>query len=256
MNKRSLVAPLLALGVAAPCGAAEIRVLSAAVMQTVFKEAAAEFERSSGHRVTFVYATMGAITERVLGGETADLIIGSTPSLARLAKEGKVNPTSTTTIARVGVGAVVPSGTAKPALASADDVRNALLGARVVVYANPAGGGAAGIHVAKVIERLGVADAVTAKTRFGAGGDVTEVALAQGAGTLGLTQISEIVGKPGAEFVGPLPEALQNYTGVAAGIPVGSSQPAAAAALISFLKGETAAAAMKRRGMQPVANGD
>jgi molybdate transport system substrate-binding protein len=247
---------LIGLAAAAPCAAEEIRVLSAAVMQTVFHEVTAEFERATGHKVFLVYATMGAITERMLGGENADLVVGSTPSIARLAKEGKVSATKVTTIARVGAGAVVPSGTPRPAFATVEDVRAALLGATVVVYANPAGGGAAGIHVAKVLERLGVADAVKAKTRFGVGGDVTEVALAQGAGTLGLTQISEIVGKPGAEYVGPFPDSLQNYTGVTAGIPVGSTQPAAAAALISFLKGEATAAAMKRRGMEPIANGD
>ena len=169
---------------------AEIHVLSAAVMQTVFKESISGFERSRGHKVVFVYATMGAITERLLGGESADLVIGSTPSLARLEKEGKVLPASLVTVARVGVGAVVPSGTPVPAFATPVDVRRALLAAKTVVYANPAGGGAAGIHVAKVIERLGVAGQVKAKTRFGAGGDVTEVALAQGPGTLGLTQIS------------------------------------------------------------------
>ena len=255
MNLRT--ATLLgSLAVAAPCAAEEIRVLSAAVMQTIFKEVADEFERSSRHKVVFAYATMGAITERMLGGESADLVIGSTPSLARLAKEGRVSAQSTVTVARVGVGAVVPSGTPVPAFATPDDVRQALVAAKTVVYANPAGGGAAGIHVAKVIERLGVGEQVKAKTRFGAGGDVTEVVLAQGAGTLGLTQISEIVAKPGVDFVGPLPDSLQNYTGVTAGVPAASTQPAAAAELIAFLKTPVARAAMQRRGMEPIANGD
>jgi molybdate transport system substrate-binding protein len=255
MNAK-FIAPLLMATAAATCGAAEIHVLSAAAMQTVFKEVLDEFERSSGHKVLFTYTTMGAITERVLGGERTDLVIGSSPSLARLVKEGKVRAESTAIVARVGVGAVVPSGTPVPPFATPDDVREALLAARTVVYANPAGGGAAGIHVTKVIERLGVSDQVKAKTRFGAGGDVTEVALAQGAGTLGLTQISEIVAKPGADYVGPLPASLQNYTGVTAGIPPASTQPHAAAELIAFLKTPPARAAMQRRGMEPIANGD
>ena len=250
---------LIAIGlliVAGPCAAAGIRVLSAAVMQTVFNEVAADFERSSGHRILFVYTTMGAITDRMLGGESPDLVIGSTPSLVRLAKEGRVAAQSTVTFARVGVGAVVPSGTAVPAFATPEEVRKALLESRTLVYANPAGGGAAGIHVGKMLERLGIAEQVKGKTRFGAGGDVTEVALAQGAGTLGLTQISEIVGKPGAEFVGPLPDALQNYTGITAGIPPASTQSAAAAELIAFLKSPASRAAMQRRGMQPLTQGD
>ena len=84
------------------------------------------------------------------------------------------------------------------------------------MYADPSGGAAAGIHVAKVIDQFGIAADLAPKTRFGRGGDITEVTLAQGPGALGLTQISEMVGKPGAEFVGPLPEGLQNYTGITA----------------------------------------
>ena len=250
-NAMKLAALLLA-ATALPCGAAEIRVLSAAVMQTVFKDVAHDFERASGHKLTFVYDTMGAITTRVLGGETADVIIGSTPSLARLVKEGKVDATTTLAIARVGVGVVVPTGTPKPAIASADELKSALLAAKIVVYADPAGGAAAGIHVGQVIERFGIAADLAPKTRFGRGGDITEVTLAQGPGALGLTQISEMVGKPGAEFVGPLPEALQNYTGITAGIPAHVTQVDAANALIRFLQGAAARSSMKALGMDPV----
>jgi hypothetical protein len=68
---------------------------------------------------------------------------------------------------------------------------------------------------------MGIAEQVKPRTKFGAGGDVTEVTLAAGSGALGLTQISEIVNKPGAEFVAPLPNEIQNYTGISAGIPTG-----------------------------------
>ena len=59
-----------------------------------------------------------------------------------------------------------------------------------------------------------------------------------------------MVGKPGAEFVGPLPDELQNYTGITAGTPAGAKAPEAVAAFIKFLKGPAAGAAMKARGMQ------
>jgi molybdate transport system substrate-binding protein len=243
-----------ALGIACaapqPAGAAEIRVLSAAAMQTVFGMVAGEFERSSGHKLVFVYTTMGAITERVLTGETADVIIGSTQSMERLAKVGRIDAGSRVTIAKVGIGAVVPSGTPKPPIGSADELKRALLGAATVVYAFPAGGGAAGIHIAKVIGQLGIAEQLKPKTRFGQGGDVTEVTLAQGAGAFGMTQISEIVHKPGADFVGPFPAELQNYTGVTAGIPAGAEPAPAVAELIGFLKSPAAIAAIKARGME------
>ena len=242
---------IAATGTAAPAAHAdEIRLLSAAAMQTVFGMITDEFERTSGHRLVFAYTTMGAITDRVMAGETADLIVGSTQSLDRLAKEGRIDPASRVTIAKVGIGAVVPTGTPKPPISSAMELSAALLGAKTVVYAFPAGGGAAGVHIAKVIEQLGIASQVKPKTRFGAGGDVAEVTMAQGAGAFGMTQISEIVHKPGAEFVGPFPAGLQNYTGVTVGTIAGAKPSEGVTALVRFLQGSSAAAAIRGRGME------
>jgi molybdate transport system substrate-binding protein len=65
-----------------------------------------------------------------------------------------------------------------------------------------------------------------------------------------MTQISEIVEKPGADFVGPLPDALQNYTGVAAGIPIGAARSEALVAFMEFLKGPAAVAVIRAKGME------
>jgi len=181
--------------------AAEIRLLSAASMQTVPHGVISEFERASGHKVIIDYRTMGAITERVLGGEQADLVISSPRSIARLVKEGRLDAASVTTIARTRVGMVVPESDAAVTIGSAEDLGPALLAAKAIVYANPAGGGAAGIHIARVIEKLDLADKLKSKTRLAAGGDATEVTLAQGEGAVGMTRVSEIVGKPGARLV-------------------------------------------------------
>ena len=231
-----LAASLLACGVHAACGD-ELRLLSAAAMQTVFKETAGEFERQSGHRLNIEYATMGAIDQRVMAGETADVVIGSLPSISGLV-----------TICKVGVGIVSPTSSPVPQIASVDALVRALVAARVVVYAEPSRGGAAGIHIARVIEKLGLADWLRPKTRVGGGGDVTEVTLAAGNGALGMTQISEIVGKPGARFIGPLPAEFQNYTRVAMGMPK-DTKPAAEA-FARFLGSATVVAAIKARGME------
>jgi molybdate transport system substrate-binding protein len=195
------------------------------------------------------YATMGAINDRVLKGETADLVIGSSQSISNLVKEGRIRQNSQMTICRVGIGVVVPAGSAKPLIRSVEEFKRALIEARVIVYAAPARGGAAGVHIARVIEKLGLAEQLKAKTRYGAGGDVTEVTLAQGNGALGMTQISEIVDKTGAEFVGPFPNELQNYTGIAAGIPVDMPASEPVLAFLRFLRQPVAVAAMKAKGM-------
>ena len=55
----------------------------------------------------------------MLAGETADLIIGSTQSMEGLALEGKIDPGTRVTFARVGVGVVVPTGSPKVSIGSA-----------------------------------------------------------------------------------------------------------------------------------------
>lgn len=223
-----------------------MRLLSAASIQEVFKQIIGDFERTSGHKVIIHYGTMGAITDWMRGGEEADLVISSLQSISALVKEGKIEPASQTTICKVGVGMVVPAGASIPAITTVEDFSQALLAARTIVYADPNRGGAAGIHIARVIQQLGIADQLRPKVRFGAGGDITEVTLTQGEGALGMTQISEIVGKR----VGPLPETIQNYTIFATGRPIGAKQSEAATAFLDFLKSPKALATMKAKGMQ------
>ena len=227
----------------------EIRLLSAASMQTVFKEIIGDFERQSGYKVNLQYSTMGAITDRVARGEEADLVISSPASISALVDQGKIDAQSKVIIARTGVGMVIPAGDSLPRMASLDDFKNALLAARVVVYANPAGGGAAGVHIARVIEKLGIAGELKPKTKYGVGGDVAEVTIAQGPGAVGLTQVSEIVGKAGMQFV-PVPDEVQNYTGFVAGTPSGAQPSQGVKAFIAFLRRPEAAAVMKSKGMR------
>lgn len=232
--------------------AAEIRLLSAASIQEVFKEIIGDFERASGHKVIIHYGTMGAITDWMRGGEEADLVISSQQSISALVVEGKIEPSSQTAISKVGAGMVVASGSAVPSVTSVEDFKRALLSAKTIIYADPSRGGAAGIHIARIIRDLGIADQLKPKIKFGAGGDVTELTLSQGEGALGLTQVSEIVGKPGTVFVGPLPDELQNYTVFALGIPSRSQQSDAVTAFVKFLRTPPALATMKAKGMQVI----
>jgi molybdate transport system substrate-binding protein len=244
------IVSVLLLSFACAAAADEIRILSAASMRAVLKDVGPEFEHASGHRLLIDYDTMGRIDRRVAAGESPDFVIGSGASVAGLVERLRIEPASQVVLAKVGVGLAVPAGDAVPPMASAEDFRRALLDAKRVVYARPEGGGADGIHVAKVIHNLGLDEAVAAKTKFGAGGDVAEVIAAEGPGTLGLTQISEIVGKPYVRYAGPMPDSLQNYTVFAAGRPVGKESSAALRDFVSFLRTPRVVEAMKANGMK------
>jgi molybdate transport system substrate-binding protein len=131
-----------------------------------------------------------------------------------------------------------------------------LLGAGSVGYTDPATGGTSGIHMANVFERLGIASELRPKLRpiAGSAGHPPSVggAVALGVAEIGLQPISEMVGIPGIEIVGPIPAELQSPDLVYfAGIPTASTQPASAKAFIEFLTGFEAAPVIKSKGLEP-----
>jgi|SRR5262245_18155162 len=229
--------------------AAEVRVLSAAAMQSVFKEIREELQQTSGYKLVPHYGTVGAVNEWTIGGEDADLIISSAQSMPWLVYKGKIQPGSQTAICQTSIGVVVAPGI-ELSVTTVEDFKRALLAAKVIVYADPARGGAAGIHVAKVIGQLGLTEQLKPKLRLAAGGDVTEVTLSLGPGALGITQISEIADKPQAQFAGPLPEELQNYTVFVAGVPASGPQSEGAKALLKFLRSPKVIAVIRAKGMK------
>ena len=232
-----------------PGHAAEFRVLSAAAMQSVFKDIRDEFQKKSGYRLILHYGTIGAVNEWTSAGEEADLVVSSSRSMRWLVHQGKIKAGTETVICETGIGIVTAAGI-ELSIASVEDFKRALLAAKAIVYADPARGGAAGIHVAKVISQLGLTEQLKPKLRLAAGGDVTEVTLSLGPGALGITQISEIADKPQAQLVAPLPEELQNYTVFVAGVPANAPQSDGAAALLKFLRSPKVTAVIRTKGMK------
>jgi molybdate transport system substrate-binding protein len=218
-------------------------------MQSVFKDVREEFQRTTGYRLVLHYGTIGAVNEWAMGGEEADLVISSSQSMPSLVYQGKIQAGSQAAICQTGIGVVVPAGIELD-VTSVEDFKRALLAAKAIVYADPARGGAAGVHVAKVIERLGVTEQLRPKLRLAAGGDITEVTLSLGPTALGITQISEIADKPQARLAGPLPAELQNYTVFIAGVPADAPQSEGTTALLKFLRSQKAIAVIRAKGME------
>ena len=138
-------------------------------------------------------------------------------------------------------------------ISSAEALKRTLLAAKSIVYTDPAIGGASGIHFEKVIDRLGIAEEIRAKSIRNALAATKPSAeyVARGEAELGIQLISEIVSVPGAEFLGPLPGDLQSMTDILAGILKTAPQPDAARALLKFLTSPSAAPAIKMAGMEP-----
>ena len=234
--------------------AAEIKVLSAGALRPLLQDLAPDFEKSSGNRLTFDFATAGGVEERVASGEAVDVALLTEPRIKKLAGEGKIAKDSIALIGRAKIGLAVKKGAPRPDIGSVEAFKRILLAAGSVGYTDPATGGTSGIHIAS--ERLGIASELKPKLRpiAGSAGHPPSVggAVALGVAEIGLQPISEMMGIPGIDIVGAIPAELQSPDLVYfAGIPTASGQPAPAKAFIEFLTGFEAAPVIKSKGLEP-----
>src|SRR5262245_29838975 len=211
-----------AIALAAPTAsdAAEIKVLTTRAMNHVLTELAGAFQRTSEHKVTPILAPPAEIKKRIVNGEIVDAVMSGSGIIEDLVQQGKIARDSALILARVGYGVAVRAGSAKPDITSVEAFKRALLAARSIVYTDPAVGVASGIHFEKVLDRLGIAREIKAKSILNARAATTPSAeiVARGEAELGIQLISEIVFVPGAELLGPFPAELQAMNVISAGI--------------------------------------
>ena len=258
MKIRSLVAAanigfmfLLVLGPKAE--AAELKVLSAIGMQSVLEGLGPKFERATGHKLAISFATAGAAIKRAQGGEAVDVVIATRQAIDGLVKNGKAAADNVTTLASAGISVAIRKGAPRPDISSPDALKRTLLAAKSISYVEPASGGASGVHFAKVLDRLGIANEMKSKTIFPNPKTPAEVGVlvANGEAEIGVHVIVELVSVAGIDIVGPLPGDLQNIIVFAAAVMASAKDAEAAKALVTFLRTPEAVAVIKTKGMEP-----
>lgn len=97
----------------------------------------------------------------------------------------------------------------------------------------------AGIHVAKVLARLGITDAVAARLKIFPNGATAmrELAASNARRPIGCTQSTEIIGTAGVVLSGSLPPGSELATMYTAGVTTEATHPAQASELIGLLIG-------------------
>jgi molybdate transport system substrate-binding protein len=121
-------------------------------------------------------------------------------------------------LGRVGIGVTIKEGAASPDFSTPEAFKQMLLDARSIALTDPGVGGTAGIYLAGLLERMGIAETIKPKVQWQKNGFFTAQAVANGEAELGMTQVSEIVAVKGAVNAGPLPEPLQTVTTYCASI--------------------------------------
>jgi molybdate transport system substrate-binding protein len=227
--------------------AAEIKVIGSPGFREAYTELVPAFEKATGHHVVTIWGGVNEVANRVAGGETADVVILPVAQIDDLLKQGKLVAGSRTDVAKSGVGIAVRAGAPKPDIRSADGLKKALLAAKTISYST----GPSGVHMAKLIQQWGIADAVKSKIVVSPPDTPVGVVVARGGAEIGFQQVSELLHVKGIDYLGPLPPEVQEVTVFAAALHKSAAAPDAARALMKFLSAPAAAPVIKKTGMDP-----
>lgn len=236
---------LLSLGLAA--NAAEIKVIAAAPMTSVFKELGPQFERDTGHKLVTKFASTPAVKREIDAGEAFDVVISITSGIDDWIKGGKIAAATRVPVAYAGVGIGVRAGAPKPDISSVEAFKLTLLNARSVGHSAE---GASAANFKALLDRLGMAEEMKPKLKPMTGGTLLSSA-ATGEVDLVVVSVPTIAAAPGVELVGSIPAELQTYIRFTAGVSTGAKEPEAAQTLIRFLTSPAVTVVIRAKGMEP-----
>jgi molybdate transport system substrate-binding protein len=230
---------------------ATIRILSAGAPKQGVGDCAKSFSRETGQDVEVTFATAPVLRERLEKGEAAaDLLVAPVALMKDCIAAGQVERGTDIVVGSVTAGVAVREGVAPPDISSVEALKAALLAADAVLY-NIA---SSGQHIADMIERLGLAEELAARTeRLSTGsGVMTRLAEGTAASEIGFGQITEIsrFEGGGVALVGPLPQAVGKKTTYAVGLLDGAPAAELARALLAFMDSAEARRIYAKAGLE------
>lgn len=226
-----------------------LKLMSAGAVEGPVRALAPAFTEAGGPPVDLTFNTVGALRERFLGGETADVIILSTPAVDALRQQDRFVADGWREVGKVATGVAVRDGALMPDIGSVENFTRMLGHAQSIAANDPAHGGSSGIYFIDLLKRMGLYEAIKPKLILGKTGRDCALTVARGDAEIGITFVSEFLPVPGTRVVGPFPAEIAFVNGYAAAIPLGAqSEPARA--FLNFLASGPARARFKEFGFE------
>jgi len=227
--------------------ASELNLLCAGAVKGLVLALQGGFEDASGLRLHATFGAVGAIRDVLRSGAPCDVFIATDAMIASLQASGELAAGTGRAVGSVQTAIAVKASAPLPAIDSAESLRATLLAASALYFPD-ATLSTAGAHVAAVLERLGLRDALASRLRMFANGATAMRELA-GAddGAIGCTQATEIRYTPGLALVGALPAPFALATVYSAAVASQARDDEGALRFIDLLSG-SASAELRRDG--------
>jgi molybdate transport system substrate-binding protein len=215
-----------------------LNILSGGATQGLVASLAPQFKAQTGLGIAGEFGAVGAMADKLRAGTNADIIILTAAIVAKLAEENWVVPASITDIGLVETAVAVRAGDSMVKVNDAAALRDALLAADAI-FVPDIKTSTAGIHVAKVLQQLGIAEEVAARLRIFPNGATAMRHLAETdtVRPIGCTQSTEIISTKGVILSGSLPRGCDLATMYTAAVTAQAAHAPQAQRLIDLLIG-------------------
>ncbi|MCP3464958.1 substrate-binding domain-containing protein [Bradyrhizobium sp. CCGUVB23] len=213
-----------------------IHILSGGAAQGLVAQLAETLKAQTGLGIEGEFGAVGLMADKLRGGTPADIVILTRALVTKLRDEEFVDPTSIVDVGVVETALAVRANDPKVTVKTGSDLRDALRAADAI-FVPDIKASTAGIHVAKTLDRLGIADEVASCLRIFPNGATAmrQLAASDAKRPIGCTQATEIIATEGIVLSGSLPPGHELATMYTAGVATRAAHVTAARVLIELL---------------------
>jgi molybdate transport system substrate-binding protein len=214
----------------------QLNILSGGAAHGLVASLTSKFKEHTGLDIEGEFGAVGAMADKLRSGTPADIVVLTAAIIAKLGAENLVVPASISDIGLVETAMAVRAGDPKVSVGDAAALRAAFLAADAI-FVPDTKASTAGIHVARVLQQLGIADEVAARLKIYPNGATAmrHLAASDAARPVGCTQSTEIISTEGVVLSGSLPQGCELSTMYTAAVATKAAAARQARSLIDLL---------------------